>query len=258
MINSQGNYSTGRFNLPINPSTKEIDTLIPTVTKDRCYFEGLLLKCREIEDPNASFSLTGNHIFNKFSTIGDLHIYNSDITFKNGLHVGGNLHVGSKAILLPVNKNILDGPIYVGENVNIQGAELTSNLLIYAEGDVDIHFSKIKGKQLTDDKMGNLIIFSKGKIRINFNSVLENTPSEINGFFYSEKDLEIFGVLSNLKIKGGVSAPKVILNGNKERNGNSRLQIIYDEDIIETFSNLKQPEPIIYKVEPPIVKDREL
>ena len=37
----------------------------------------------------------------------------------------------------------------------------------------------------------------------------------------------------------------------------SRLQIIYDQEIIETFSNLKQPEPIIYKVEPPLVKEKK-
>lgn len=63
--------------------------------------------------------------------------------------------------------------------------------------------------------------------------------------------------MSKLNIRGGISAKKIVLSGEESRD-NSRLQIIYDQDIIETYSNLKQPEPIIYKVEPPIIKDREL
>ncbi|WP_342559668.1 hypothetical protein NSQ95_11645 [Psychrobacillus sp. FSL W7-1457] len=254
IINSVGNYSTGRLNFPISNVTK--DTLIPTIKKDSCYFEGILLKCREIEDPNGSFKLTGNNTFNKFSTIGDLHIYNSTTTFKKGLFVGGDLLIGRR-ILTPDVKVNLDGPIYVGNNVNIQGADLTTNLLIYAEGDVDIQFSKIEGKKFDDEKRGSLIIFAKGKIKLKFNSVIDNKPSEINGFFYSEKDIDISGIVSKLNIRGGISAKKIVLSGEESRD-NSRLQIIYDQDIIETYSNLKQPEPIIYKVEPPIIKDREL
>lgn len=251
-INSTGNYSTGLTNKAIKNQLKETMDIVPTITRIKCES----LKCREIEDPNGSFKLTGNNIFNKLSTVGDLHIYNSTTSFKKGLFVGGDLLIGRRILTPDVTVN-LDGPIYVGNNVNIQGADLTTNLLIYAEGDVDIQFSKIEGKKLDDKKRGSLIIFAKGKIKLKFNSVMDNKPSEINGFFYSEKDIDISGIVSKLNIKGGISAKKIVLSGEESRD-NSRLQIIYDQDIIETYSNLKQPEPIIYKVEPPIVKDREL
>lgn len=251
-INSSGNYSTGLTNIPIKNQAMETMDIVPTITRIKC----VSLKCREIEDPNGSFKLTGNNVFNKFSTVGDLHIYNSTSSFKKGLFVGGDLLIGRR-ILTPDVKVNLDGPIYVGNNVNIQGADLTTNLLIYAEGDVDIQFSKITGKKLEDNKIGNLIIFAKGDIKLQFNSVLDNKASEIKGFFYSEKDIKISGIVSKIIINGGISAKKIELSG-EEKKDNSRLQIIYNQDIIETYSNLKPPEPIIYKVEPPIVKDREV
>lgn len=285
-------YSTGINKDPIINVNKSNSKIIPTYTektKGDCirWFLGCIeYKYNYTEKENGSFEMSGNNIFNQFSTIGNLAIYNSNSTFTKGLYVGGDLQIGNNSTSNNPNaySNItLDGPIYVEGNVNIQGANLRSNVLLYVEGEVNIEYSTINGKPLANGKQGSLIIFSQKQIKISNNSVNQDTPSQIKGFFYSEQDLEIFGVGSNIRIEGGISARRIVLNairgrassqnfpganyittnryfegeaGQKTRE--SRLQIIYDQEIIETFSNLKQPEPIIYKVEPPLVKERKI
>lgn len=286
-------YSTGVNSDPIINVNKSNSKIIPTYTvrtRGECiswWFLGCSeYKYNNIEKEDGSFEMNGTNRFNQFSTLGNLKILNSNSTFTKGLYVGGDLQIGNNNTTNNPNNysNItLDGPIYVKGNVNIQGANLRSNVLLYVEGEVNIEYSTINGKQLTDGKQGSLIIFSQKQIKISNNSVNQDTPSQIKGFFYSEQDLEIFGVGSNIRIEGGISARRIVLNairgrassqnfpganyitnsryfegeaGQKTRE--SRLQIIYDQEIIETFSNLKQPEPIIYKVEPPLVKERKI
>ncbi|MFZ0576714.1 MAG: hypothetical protein WAM41_04315 [Psychrobacillus psychrotolerans] len=284
-------YSTGVNKIPISNVNKSSSKIIPTYTeRTRECVRGFLIcfeyKNVDTEKESGSFEMNGTNRFNQFSTIGSLELTNSNSTFTKGLYVGGNLQIGNNNTTYNSNNYsdiTLDGPIYVKGNVNIQGANLKSNVLLYVEGEVKIQYSTINGKPLTDGKQGSLIIFSKGQIKISNNSVNQDNPSQIKGFFYSEQDLEIYGVGSNIRIEGGISARRIVLNAIRGRasdklftgatkiNSNdyfegevgqktreSRLQIIYDQEIIETFSNLKQPEPIIYKVEPPLVKERKI
>ncbi|MFJ5768460.1 hypothetical protein [Psychrobacillus sp. NPDC093180] len=297
-LSSGEKFSTGLYKKISNinkPSSKSIPTY--TDRKTECIRSGFFV-CYEYrnidtEKEDGSFEMTNNNIFGQLSTIGNLEIIDSNTVFNKGLYVGGNLQIGNNNNTDDPNNYspvTLDGPIYVKGDVNIQGANLRSNVLLYVEGDVNIKYSTINGKTLKDGKQGSLIIFSKGEIKISNNSVNQDTPSIIKGFFYSEKDLEIYGVGSNISIEGGISARRIVLNAIRGRasdnsfpgaknivwwNGrkyvydyfegvsgqasrNSRLQIIYDQEIIETFSNLKQQEPIIYKVEPPLIKERKL
>lgn len=280
-------FSTGLNSKKIANVNKPNSKVIPTYTERECTRWFIIcVEYKNVEKEDATFEMTGNNTFEQLSTIGSLEIENSNSTFKKGLYVGGNLQIGNNNTTYnPSNYSpiTLDGPVYVKGNVNIQGANLKSNVLLYVEGDVNIQYSTINGKSLADKKEGSLIIFAKGQIKISNNSVNQDTPSQIKGFFYTEEDLEIFGVGSNIRIEGGISARRIVLNAIRgrasdssfsgsqritsnshfegvagQRSRQSRLQIIYDQDIIETFSNLKQPEPIIYKVEPPIVKEREI
>lgn len=116
------------------------------------------------------------------------------------------------------------------------------------------------------------------------------------GFFYSEDELEIYVVGSKIRIEGGISAKKVNLNAIKGRatrgsgfpgaqrilagyegfgfnsysvydyfeseivqkkSAESRLQIIYNPDIITTYSELKEQEPTITRLANPEIKSRE-
>mgnify|MGYP001339330624 FL=1 len=99
-------------------------------------------------------------------------------------------------------------------------------------------------------------------------------PSELKGFFYSEDALEMFGVGSNMKIHGGISAKRITLNAirgnyhNKQRNWKyainptslsspSRLIIEYDTELIENYLKLNRPEEIVKELEAPKLIDRE-
>lgn len=235
---------------------------------------------------DGTYTLEGNNSFRQAATQGSVRFLNTDTKFQNGLYVEGNLSIGNNSTSYNVNNYsevTIDGPIYVNGNLTIKGADLYSNALIYVNGEVTIEHSRINGKNLPGNKKGSLIVFSKGNIKISNNSVNYDDPSYIKGFFYSEKDFEMYGVGSNMKIDGGISARKIVLNAIRGRardatfNGayripgrqdyfegqagqqtrNSRLQVVYDTEIISTYSDLKQQEPIIYKVDPPVVIDRK-
>ncbi|EIM05626.1 hypothetical protein A1A1_14959 [Planococcus antarcticus DSM 14505] len=233
-----------------------------------------------------TYTFTGTNSFKQASTKGSIKMVATDIKFTNGLYVEGDLSIGNNSTSYDVNRYspvTIDGPIYVNGDLDIQGADLKSNALIYVNGEVNISHSRVNGKVLPNKKQGSLIVLSKGNIKISNNSVNYDDPSYIKGFFYSEKDFEMFGVGSNMKIDGGISARKIVLNairgrakddpfsgsykipgrndyfeGVAEQNKrNSRLQVIYDLEIISTYSDLKQQEPVIYTVDPPTEKERD-
>jgi len=151
---------------------------------------------------------------------------------------------------------------------------------MYVDGDVKIEYSRINGLN-KNGREGSLIIFANGKIDIQNNSLYQDEPSQIKGFFYSEKELEMYGVGSNIRIEGGISARKIVLNAIRGRASNqrfenaqkysndyyegvegqrtrpSRLQIVYDPEIINTYSDIKSQEPVITDVDFPILLDRK-
>ena len=164
--------------------------------------------------------------------------------------------------------------LLVNGNVTIQGANLTSNLMIYATGEVTIRNTTIQGKEFSPGREGSLIVFSKGKIQIANNSLYKNNPSELKGYFYSEQDLEMYGVGSNIKIHGGVSARRITLNairGNYEgevddwrkvinpisTSSPSRLTIEYDTELIENILELYPPEEYVKELRAPMLIERQ-
>ena len=244
-------------------------------------------------DDSGTYELRGNNTFKQFSTLGNLTIKEnkSNITVgKEGLFIEGDLTIGNTSAGQSTSVSnysdiTIDGPIFVNGKVTIRGANLKSNALIYVNSNsdsaVDIQYSTMNGKTLANNDSGSFIIFSRGNIKISNNSVNQDSPSHIKGFFYSEKDLEMFGVGSNIKIEGGISARRIVLNATRGKSSNktfsgaqkisssnyfegvtgqqttdSRLQIIYDPEIIKTYSDLKEQEPVIYSVDPPIEKER--
>ncbi|OUM86697.1 MAG: hypothetical protein C6W57_09755 [Caldibacillus debilis] len=230
----------------------------------------------------------GNNTFGRFATNSDLEIKNSyknfgKTIFLNGAYVGGNLTVGNGSTSSNPNnydRVQIDGPIFVDGDVTIKGADAQFNSIMYVDGDVKIEYSRINGLN-KNGREGSLIIFANGKIDIQNNSVYQDEPSRIKGFFYSEKELEMYGVGSNIRIEGGISARKIVLNAirgrardtkfeNAQRYWNdyyegvegqrtrpSRLQIVYDPEIINTYSDIKSQEPVITDVDYPILLDRK-
>jgi len=233
-----------------------------------------------------SLEMSGTNIFNQVSTDYSLDIVKGTTTIQKGLYVGGDLVIGNDAIRSNeynpsnYNKVELDGPIYVNGNLTIKGADAKLNSLIYVNGTVTIQNTRINGLN-KNGKTGSLIVFANKEVKISNNSVNENTPSDIRGYFYSNSNFEMFGVGSNMKINGGISAKRIVLNAIRGRAQNtsftnsykvtstdyfegvaeqmkrdSRLQVVYNPEIINTYSDLKQKEPIIYEVDKPILKER--
>lgn len=241
-----------------------------------------------------NFKFTGNNYFGNFATKRDLYIRGSssdykETKFENGAYIGGNLTIGNTDISKypgrddPSNfeKIKLDGPIFVEGNVTIEGVNGQFNTIMYVKGDVTIEYSVINGI----DNTGSLIIFAGGDIKIRNNSIYQDDPSNIKGFFYSERALEMFGVGSNIKIEGGVSARRIVLNAIRGKASKSsfsgshkvdddyyegqasqqnlpleksRLQIIYDPNIMNTYADLKSREPMVISVDPPQITERKL
>lgn len=252
----------------------------------------ILFFCEDKTDGN--YIMTGNNVFGQFATDGNLTIREGKVTFENGLYVDGDLTIGNPSISSTefdpnkYEKIEISGPIYVNGDLKIIGANVKFNALIYVNGDarnskdasVVIRNSQINGLE-KDGKEGSLIIFANEEIKISNNSVNQDNPSRIRGYFYSDDALEMFGVGSNLRIEGGISARRVVLNAIRGRSSskkfdgsqritsnayfegkqnqvgkNSRLTIIYNPEIINTYSDLKGQEPVIYEVSPPKILSR--
>lgn len=239
---------------------------------------------------NKNYTLSGNNSFYSLSTEGDLSIKqdNSSLNLKRvgtdqyGTMYSKNFNIGNMYESNDTSNapNIsIEGTYYVDGDLTIKGANLKTNAVMYVDGDVLIRFSTINGKDLGQGKKGSLVIFATGNIDISNNSVnsAPENPSIITGFFYSEGNFEMYGVGSNMTINGGISANRIILNAIRGRaisqsSSNSwfepeasqkttyanyaRLKVHYNPDIITTYSDLRQKEPIIYYIDESIVKTR--
>lgn len=252
-----------------------------------CGFLGLST-CYE-DTTKGDFEFKNDNTFGRFSTDGNLTIKSSKskfgvTTIKESMYIEGNLTIGNGSNSYDpsqYDKIKLSGPIYVDGDLRIKGADAELNTLIYVNGNVIIEHSRINGLVM-NGKEGSLIVFANGNIKIRNNSVNLDEPSNIRGYFYSEDAFEMFGVGSNIKINGGISARRIVLNAIRGRAKNrsfsgsqritvndyfegvteqskrpSRLQIIYNPEIINTYSDLKQQEPVIYNVDPPELISRE-
>ncbi|MCA0986232.1 hypothetical protein [Guptibacillus algicola] len=228
-----------------------------------------------------------NNLFKRFSADKNVYLtgnayYHSKTSTKNGMYVGENLYIGNTISNNNQRHKLkVSGTYFVEEDLTILNADIQFNAIIYVKGDVNIQYSVLKG--LTENgKEGSLIVFAEGDIHISNNSVYEDTPSNIRGFFYSEGEFEMYGVGSNVHIDGGISARRIVLNAVKgqsrdsnpnnsqfvkygdgyfqlpsyQQNQPSRLKISYNPDIIKTYSDLKTEEPYIKVVNEPVPIDR--
>lgn len=182
-----------------------------------------------------------------------------------------------------INNLNLVGQYHINGDFSISNSSVNSDAILYVNGDVDIENSTLSGYTSN----GTLIIFATGKIRIINTSKYENTPSKIKAFFYSHDTVNIFGAISNIEITGGISGKNIILSalrGKYTSSGstdgsslqselydhdnnpstpnipkkNSRFKIIYDQDLIESYTSFKrdEEEEFITEVNPPEVLNR--
>jgi len=164
-------------------------------------------------------------------------------------------------LTINANSNInLRGSYYINGDLSITNTNLKSDAIIYVKGDVNIRDSTLMGI----DPNSTLIIFADGNISISNISEYSsyNNPSTIKGFFYSNSDMIMYGVGSNIRLTGGISSRRLILTAlrgdvstttkpisiqNKlDANGfpvyPSRLKVTYDENLIKQYTSFQRDE----------------
>lgn len=178
----------------------------------------------------------------------------------------------------------LKGIYFLDGDLNITNTILRADSIFFVDGDVTIRDSEFL-KQANEQ----LYIFATGDIKISNISEYSNTPSIIKGFFYSDKDLSMYGVGSNIYLDGGLSGKNInlsALRGNSYQTRDcwlfcpyylvpesgqtnlvtgtndfkkSRLIINYDPQLITDFEKFERPvsnellpllnQPVIIKTE---------
>lgn len=262
-----------------------------TTIKNTNYSGEKVFPYRSNNRTDGNYTLEGDNTFGRFATDGNLMIINKENRFRTtnieqGMYVKGNLKIGNMDIrdtdynIGKYQKIRLNGPIYVNGDLTIKGADAEINSIIYVNGNVTIKNARINGLNVNGYD-GSLIIFANQAINIANISVNQDEPSNIKGFFYSEDALEMYGVGSNIKIDGGISAKRIVLNAirgrasdshfhgaqyrrdkyfegvNGQKSRQSRLQVVYNPDIIKTYSDMKEEEPYVEKIAPPRLVNRQ-
>lgn len=141
---------------------------------------------------------------------------------EKALYISGNMNIGRYSLngnysndSSQYNNFELNGNYYVEKNLVISGAKLKGNAVIYVKGSVDIEYSTINAGP--NEQNNTIFIFAEKPIEIHNISVnsppgIEGDPeskgggSVINGFFYTNSNFLMYGVGSNTRITGGVSA----------------------------------------------------
>jgi len=163
---------------------------------------------------------------NKSLTVnGDLYV-KDDLTVKGNLTVKGKIYVGGganlngvlstgenqyiyiagNATLSEVSALNLNGVMYVNGSLTSSG-DVNTNGSIYVRGDADVeNFS---------NSSGTLILLCDGNIKLANNNLYEDRPKVIDAYLYSNRDLFIYGIGSNLKINGGIYGNTIGLSASR-------------------------------------------
>lgn len=146
---------------------------------------------------------------------GDLYIGgNAALTGDIELSEGRHVYIGSNAT---INNLTFKGTMFVNGNLEIN-QQLKANSAIYVKKNIDVN-------ELNNEGGGTLILLSKGNTLIRNNNLYQDEPKEIDAYFYSDSQLTIYGVGSNLKINGGIYGSSITLNAMKGKTEEERFYV---------------------------------
>lgn len=155
----------------------------------------------------------------------------TDVKFNKNIYVDGDLTIGNTSNSNFENISIDGKRIYVNGDVTINNVNLQANFTMFVKGKVSIQFVTVSGIKEGDTQRGSLIVFSEGNFILSNLSEFKDTPSTVNGFFYSSGTMELYGFGSNTKIIGGVAANNVVLNAMK---GKSKRNLSEWQQTVQT------------------------
>lgn len=175
------------------------------------------------------------------------------MTSQGSLKISGNIYIKENKHM----KNYLSGTItldneenfiYIDGNTSI--TDLSINSHIYSSGNVDIkHNLNMNGtiyasgestiENLSNESGGTAVILSKGNLTVSNNNLYEKNVRQIDAYLYSDQDLEIYGVGSNIKINGGIFGKNIILNATKGETYPTRGYSAYNPNLnLSNFSSI--------------------
>lgn len=191
----------------------------------------------------------------------------SKLTVPNGKQA---LYVKNNVSITGNTNNKIEGIYFINGNLTIKNADLITDAIIYVNGTVSITESTINKDSKTAIPNGKFIIFSNRDISISNISVDKPEPSKVQGFFYSKDNFIMYGVGSNIKIFGGISAKRIILTAvrgsadnhtylseSNQKDKTSRMQILYDSGLIDGFVKLnRETEEKVKVLAEPVIQSR--
>lgn len=107
----------------------------------------------------------------------------------------------------------LQGQMYISDAADIR-SDFNTNGTVYVEKNTSI-------ENLNNVSGGTAVILSNGSMLVANNNEYSNTPKIIDAFLYSNETLEMYGVGSNIKIRGGVYGSNITLNATKGETRNT-------------------------------------
>ncbi len=196
------------------------DKSLATLKADRIYIHG------DSSSNSASTSLSGN------------------------LEVGSYIYIRGDAVIQDLH---FTGKMYIDGNLTIQG-NFDMNGTIYVNGTVDI--TEEDASANWDPKPDStVVILSSGKIEAYNLNLFNDTPRKMHAFLYSEQDMTLYGIGSNMTFIGGLHGRSITLNavkGTVNDLGSGTLSIQSQEGLKPKDSRLKILfNPALYESPPP-------
>ncbi|WP_018660955.1 type II secretion system protein [Heyndrickxia acidiproducens] len=159
----------------------------------------------------------------KVTVEGDLYISGS-LSCYGSLTVSGNIYVGGEATLSGTVTLLNSSKyIYLANNAELSALNLNGVMYINHSAtltdDVNTNGSIYARSSITAQNFSNhdgtLILLCDGNITISNNNEFEDDPKVMNAYFYSNSELFIYGVGSNIRINGGIYGNPIKLSATK-------------------------------------------
>jgi formylmethanofuran dehydrogenase subunit C/Tfp pilus assembly protein PilX len=196
------------------------------MTGDLAVIGGVLtVKSKSAGDPQPNVAMQGGSIYVR---CGDPDLVAADLSGTISIDSGQRIVVEGNVVL---NRGFTlkgNGSMYINGNLKVLG-DINIDGTIYVKGNVDL-----KGMgSINAGLKKTLVIAASGTFDFSNNN-LNAAGQQIHAFLYSEKDMNLYGVLSKIKIYGGIHGKNVTLNAIGGVEG-SLQDTVYAGDTGENF-----------------------
>ncbi|MFD1018922.1 hypothetical protein [Thalassobacillus hwangdonensis] len=189
------------------------------------------MKYRELRvKGNGSLTIKGDLVVEDSLTMeqGSYLAVEGSIQVKGSADLSGTLRIKKENHLYIENnadiENLdMEGKMYINGRVLIEN-ELNTNSTIYVRngGEIRNLSNNVNG--------GTLVVISDDSLQVSNNNLYNPEPKVMDAYLYTNSELEMFGVGSNIQINGGLYGDPVILNAVKGDTREGYRDLIFESD----------------------------